>query len=48
MNQEESIALWERGSTRWNVWANEMLAKTAEMKKAKLWKGQCSRIGMSN
>ena len=37
MNRDESIALWRQGRRAWNSWANDMLAKKAELKEAAPW-----------
>lgn len=37
MNKEESLALYEKGRDAWNAWANDMLAKKAELEKDGQW-----------
>lgn len=37
MNEEETIALWERGKEAWNKWAQEMLSKRSELEKEGEW-----------
>jgi hypothetical protein len=37
MNQQETLELVAKGKDAWNAWANEMLAKRAELEKAETW-----------
>jgi uncharacterized protein YjbI with pentapeptide repeats len=38
MDQKESLELFAKGKDAWNAWADEMLAKKADMEKAGIWR----------
>jgi len=38
MTKNESLALYEKGAEAWNIWANDILAKKAELEENKQWK----------
>ncbi|MER0171362.1 MAG: hypothetical protein DU489_12295 [Nitrosomonas sp.] len=47
MNKEESLALYEKGVEAWNAWANEMLAKKAELEENKQWQIDANGKGIN-
>lgn len=48
MNKEESLALYEKGMEAWNAWANDILAKKAELEENKQWQINTFRRGGLN
>lgn len=47
MNKEESLALYAKGRDAWNAWANEMLAKKAELEKDGQWQSDQFEHGVN-
>lgn len=45
MNQQETLALYNKGANSWNAWAQEMLRKRDDIEKYRFWETDCLYYG---